>query len=117
MERCRQKPMMRDELTQQGWGDAADYFRERNEKYATTELKVPAVIQPHTAEDAASSVPTTFGEPMETLDSVPRKLQMPQVTSRPRSSHMRLGSLKPQTHECIPSLAPALMPIGHQFSN
>ena len=30
MERFRQKPMKLDELTQPGWEDAADYFRERD---------------------------------------------------------------------------------------
>jgi len=42
-------------------------------------------------DDAASSALTTFGEPMETPDSVPGKLHMPQATSQPQSSHMRLG--------------------------
>jgi len=110
MEHFRQKQMKLEELTQPGWGDAADYFRERDKKYGTTELNVPAVVQPQTADDAASSVPMTFSEPLETLDSVPRKLQMPQVTSWPGSSHMRLGSQKSQTHECTPSLPPAPMP-------
>jgi len=66
-------------------------------EYGMTELKVPAVVQPQTPDDAASSLPTTFCEPMETLDSVPWNLQIPQVTSRPGSSRMRLGSQKPHT--------------------
>jgi len=64
-----------------GWGDAADSLHERDEKYGMTELKVPAVVQPQTADHAASTLPTTFGEPMETHDSVPGILQMPSVTS------------------------------------
>jgi len=88
----------------------ASNFRESDKKYGTTELKILVVIEPGTVEDEASSVPTTFGVPMETLDSVPGKLQMPQVTSRPGSSHIRPGSRKPQTHEIISSLTPALMP-------
>ena len=110
MQRFRQKQMKLDKLTQPGWGDTADYFHERDKKYGTAESKVPAVVQLQTADDAALSVPTTFSEPRETLDSVPGKFQMPQVTSRPGSSHMRLGSNKPQTHACIPSLLPASMP-------
>jgi len=74
MECCRQKQMKLEELTQPGWGDAADYFCERDKKYGTTELKVPALVQPQMADDAASSVPTTFSEPRDTLDSVLRKL-------------------------------------------
>jgi len=110
MERFRQKQMKLDEFTPPGWGDAADYFRESDKKYGTTKLKAQAVIQPQTADDAASFVPTTFSVPLVTLDSVPRELQMPQLTSRPASTQMRLGSRKPQMHERIPSLLPAPMP-------
>jgi len=46
MERFRQKQMKLDELTQLGWEDAADYFCERDKKYGTFELRVPAVVQP-----------------------------------------------------------------------
>jgi len=105
-----QKQMKLDELMQPGWGCAAGYVSGRDEKYATTELKVPVVVQPQIADDAATSVPMTFDVPLETLDSVPGKLHMPEVTSRPGSSHMRLGSWKRQTHECIPSLPPVPMP-------
>ena len=115
MECFRQKPMKLGELTQPGWGDAADYFRERDKKYGTAELKVPAVVQRQTADDAASSPLTTFSEPLETLHSVPGKLQMPQVTSQPGSRHMRLGSQKTQTDECIPSRPPAPMPHWSQI--
>jgi len=62
------------------------------------------------ADDAVSSLPMTFGEPMETLDSVPGNLNMPQVTSRPVSGYMRQGSRETRTHECIPSRPVALMP-------
>jgi len=115
MERFWQKQMKLDKLTQQGWGDAANYFRERDTKYGTTELNVPAVVQLQTADDAASSVPTPFSEPLETLDSVPGKLQMPQVTSRPGSCHMKLRAQKPQTHERILSVPPAPMPEWSQI--
>jgi len=57
IDRFRQEKMKLDHLTQPGWGEAADYFRERDKKYGTTELKVPAVVQPQTADDATSSAP------------------------------------------------------------
>jgi len=55
MECFRQKQMKLDELTQPGWGDAADYFGERHKKYGTTELKVTAVVQSQREEDATCS--------------------------------------------------------------
>jgi len=81
MERFRQKRMKLDELMQPDWEDVADFFRERDTMSGTAELKVPADVQPHMADDAASSTLTTFGEPMETPDSIPQQLQMPRVTS------------------------------------
>ena len=115
MERSRQTQMKVDKWTEPGWGDVADYFRERDKTYGTAELMVLAVVQPQTGDDEWSSVPTTFSEPLEMLDSVPGKLQMPRVTSRPGSSHMWLGPQKPQTHECILCLPPALMPDWSQI--
>jgi len=44
---------------------------------------------------------------MECLDIVPGILQMPQGTSRPGSSYMRLCSGKPQSNPSIPCLVPA----------
>jgi len=44
MECFRQTQMKLDKFTQPGWGDAADYFRERDEKYGTIHSKVPVVI-------------------------------------------------------------------------
>jgi len=103
--------MTRDELTPPGWGDAADYFCERDKKYGTTELNVLLVILRQTEDDAASSAPTTFGQPMETLDGIPAKSQILQVTSHLRSSHGRLGSREPQTDNFIPSLPPDAPPV------
>jgi len=110
MEWFRQKQMNLVELMKPGWGDAASYFREGDKRYGTTGLKVPDVIQPLMADNTASSALMTFSDPMETLDSVPGKLQMPQVTSQPRSCLMRQGSSKPWTHERIPSLPAAPIP-------
>jgi len=59
-----QKQMRLDELTQPGWGDAANYYCERDLKYGTTELKVPAVIKPEIDTTAATPSPTTFEEHM-----------------------------------------------------
>jgi len=109
MEHFRQQQMKLDELIQPGWGDEANYFGQRDTKYGTTELNIPAVVQPQTADDAVSSELTTFGEPLESLDCHAGQLQMPQETSRPASSHMRHGFWKPQTHKRIPSHMPALM--------
>jgi hypothetical protein len=110
MERFRQKQVKLDEFTQQGWEDAADYFRERDEKYGTTELRVPAMIQPQTNDDALASPAATFRKLMESLDIVPGISQRPQGTSRPGSSHIELGSVKPQSKSCIPSGEPAAEP-------
>jgi len=110
MESFRQKQMKLDELTQPGWEDAADYFREREKKYGTAELRVPVVVQPQTDYGSSAPPPTTFGELMERLDIVPGISQMPQGTSRPGSSHIRLGSLKPQSNMRISGLEPAVEP-------
>jgi len=110
MESFRRKQMKLDELTQPGWEDTADYFCERDEKYGTAELRVPVVVQPQTDDDASAPPPTTFGELMDRLDTVPRISQMPQGTSWPGSSHIRLGSVKPQSNSTISGLEPAAEP-------
>jgi len=110
MERFRQKQMKLDELTQPGYEDTAHYFPEKYKKYGTSESSIPAVIQLQTDDDAAAPAPTTFGEPMESLGIVPGILQMPQGTSRPGSSHMRLYCGKPQSKTRIPGLEPAMEP-------
>jgi hypothetical protein len=101
-ERLWQKLRMLDELTQLGWEDAANYPRERDNKYGNANLRVPAVVQPQTTDDAPAPPTATFGELMESLDIVPRISQRPQGTSRPRSSHIRLGSVKPQSKLRVP---------------
>jgi len=87
--------MMLDKLTQLGWEDATNYLRERDKKYVISKSEVPAFPQPQTDVDATAPAPTTFGKPMECLDIVPGISQMPQVTSEPWSSHIRLHSVKP----------------------
>jgi len=110
MESFRQKQMRLDKLTQPGWGDAANYFRERDMKYGTAELKVLTVVNHQIDWIAATPSPTTFGEHMQTLQIVSGQSQMPAVTSWPGSSHMRLGSEKPQSHKFIPLFLPVAEP-------
>jgi len=110
MERFWQKQMKLDELTQPGWEDAANYFRERDKKYGTTKLRVLAVVQPQTNDDARAPPPATFGELMESLDIVPGISQRPEGISQPGSSHIRLGSVKPHSKSSIPSGEPAAEP-------
>jgi len=102
--------MTLDELIQPEREDAADYFSERDKKYGTTELRVPAVVQPQTKDDAPAPPATTFGEQMESLDIVPGISQRLQGTSRPACSHIRLGSVKAQSIWSIPSGQPAAEP-------
>jgi len=106
MQRFWQKQMKLDELTQPEWGDAADYFRERNKKYRTSELKVPAIIKSQTDHIAAAPSPKSFGELLETLNIIPGITPMTHRTSRPRSSQMRVGSRKPKSPERISSFPP-----------
>jgi len=61
MKSFRQQQMRLDKLTQLGWGDAADYFREWDRKYRSTELKVLEVVKPQTDTTAATPLQTTFG--------------------------------------------------------
>ena len=107
-ERFRQKEMKLDDLTQPGWEDAADYFGERDKQHSTSELRVPAVIQLQTDDYAAAPSETTFGELLMSLELVPGISQMPQGSSRPGSSHIRLGYVKPQSNTSIASYEPAV---------
>jgi hypothetical protein len=60
--------------------------------------------------DAPAPPPSTFGEQMKSLDIVPGISQRPQRTYRPGSSHIRLGSVKPQSQLGIPNGEPAAEP-------
>jgi len=62
MGRFWQKQMKLDELTEPEWADAVDYIHEKDMKYGTTELRVPAAVKPHTNDNPANPSPTTFGE-------------------------------------------------------
>jgi len=109
-ESYRQKKTRLDELTQLGWGDMADHFRQRDIKHGTTELKVPADGKPQTVSTGATPWPTTFGELMEAIDIVPGQSQIPQVTSPQGSSQMRLCSEKPQAENHMVPPMPTTVP-------
>jgi len=110
IERFRQKQMRLDELMQPGWGDAANYFCERDMKYGTAKLKVLAVVKPQIDTTAGTTPPTRFGEHMQALDIMCGQWQMPAVTSQPGSSQMRLGSEKLQLHKFLPVVSPDAAP-------
>jgi len=109
-EMVQQKEMKVHELAQPGWGDAADYFCQRDKMYSRPELKVPAVGKPQTDNVAVPPAPTIFGELMEYVDICTRISQMLQWTAQPGSSHMRLGSGKPCSNKRIVCLAPDMDP-------
>jgi hypothetical protein len=94
-----QKQRRVDTLMQLGLGDTANYCGMRDMKYGIAELLVPAVVKPQTDMTAATALPTTFGELMQSLDLFHGQSQMLQGTSGPGSSQMRLGSEKPQSHK------------------
>jgi hypothetical protein len=110
IERFQQKQMKLDELTQPGWKDVADYLGARYKEYGTTRLKVPVIVQPQTNDHPPAPPAATFGELMKSLDIVPRISQRPQGTSPPGSSHIRLGSMKPQCESSTPSGKPTAEP-------
>jgi len=117
MDRVSQKQRKLDESTEPGWEDAADYFCEKDKKYRTFELKVPAVVQPQTNHDPPAPPLKTFGELMESVDILPGISRRPQGPSRPSSSHIRLGSVKLQSKMSKPSGEPAAEPDSSTLLN
>jgi hypothetical protein len=65
--RILQKQMKVEELTELGWEDAADYFRPQDQKYGTSELRMPAGLQPQMDDNAPAPPPTSLGELLECL--------------------------------------------------
>jgi len=61
MERLGHRQMKLDKLTQQGWEDAADSFRKRDETYSTSELQILAIDSPQTDDNAPAPPLTTNG--------------------------------------------------------
>jgi hypothetical protein len=110
MEGFRQKQLRLDEQRQPGWGDAVDYFHERDIKYETTQLKVLVVGKHQADSTAATPSPTTFEELMQALDILPGQSQMPLVTSRQGTSQMTLGLEKPHADKHIIPPMPTVVP-------
>jgi len=59
------------EVMQPGWGDSANYFRERDMKCGKAKLKILAVVKAQTDKVTAIPAPTLFRELMETIEIVP----------------------------------------------
>jgi hypothetical protein len=102
LERFQQKQVMLDKLTPWGWEDAADCFYGRDKKYGTSRLMVAAVVQQHMVDDAAAPALTKCSERMEYLDIVRGVLQMPEGTSQPGTTHVKLHSVDSQLNISIP---------------
>jgi hypothetical protein len=108
IESFRLKQMRFDELTQPGWGDAANYFYERDMRYGTAELQVPVVVKPQIDSTTATPSLITVGEHMQTPEIVRGQLEMPAVSSRPGRSQRRMGSDNPHSHKFRPVLSPSM---------
>jgi len=106
IERFRQKQMKLDELTQPGWGDVAEIFREWDEKYGTPKSMVPAVINLQIDQVAAAPATTTFRELAQSCEIVLGNSRIPQGTPRPGTSYMRLCSGEWHTNKRIMSHSP-----------
>jgi len=83
----------------------------------TPELKVSAVVQQQTYDDAAAPALTMIEELMECLDIVPGISQTPQGTSWPGSSYIRLCCGNLQSNTIISGFAPAGMPNWSLIQN
>jgi len=106
MKMFQQNQMNIDNLSQLGWGDAADYFRARDTMNCTSEMRVRAVVKSQTNNDAAAPGPKTFRQHMEYVDIVPGISKIPQRTSPPGNCHFRLGSEEAQSNNGIAGLVP-----------
>jgi hypothetical protein len=115
MESFQQKQMRLDKLNKPRWGDAANYFREREMRYWTAGLNVPVVAKPQIDTTAATPSPVTVGEHMQTPEIVRGQSDMAAVTCWPGSSQMGLGLEKRRSHKVILVLSPVMatdsMPI------
>lgn len=92
----RQMPTKLTEFTQLRWWVRANYFQDRVQKNGMAELKSQAVVIAQMEMVAALTSSTIFQERMDTLDIVLRMSQMRHATSCTTTSHMSLGSRKPQ---------------------
>jgi len=106
-----QKQIKLEEFTRPGWEDAANFLHQRDEKYRTSELRLPADVKRQTDDDGVAPAPITIGVLLVCVDSVPRISRMYQQTSRPGSCHIRLGCWKPQSNTSIASVVHPTMPV------
>jgi hypothetical protein len=89
--------MKLEELTVSGWEDAEDFYQERDRKYGSAELKVPAITNPN---DISTAVETA-----EFVDS----LDQPSTTGKIPShsgSYLGLGSKKMFANHNIECIMP-----------
>jgi hypothetical protein len=93
-------------LSPQGSEDKADYFCQRDKNDGTSELRVLAIVQLQMNNDPSTAAPKTFQEVMECLETVAGISQMLQQTSQPGGSHIRLGSVKLQSHMSTSGIQP-----------
>jgi hypothetical protein len=77
-------------------------------RYGTAKLKVQAVVKPQIDMTAVTPSPITVGEHVQTTEIARGQSEMAAVTSRPGSSHMRLGLEKPESHKFIPVFSPGM---------
>jgi uncharacterized protein YozE (UPF0346 family) len=106
MEWFRPKQMILDELTPPQSEDKADYFDQRDKNDGTSEMRVPAIVQLQMNDDAFPAATKTFREVLVYLETVARISQMLQQTSQPGGSHIRLGSVKLQSHMSSSGIQP-----------
>jgi hypothetical protein len=106
MESFWQWQMRFDESTQPGWRDTANDFRERDKKYGTAELQVPAVVKHQIDTTSATPSQSSVSEYIQTLDILRGQSQIQVVTSRPGSCPMGLGLKKPQLNKFIQVFSP-----------
>jgi hypothetical protein len=71
MEKFWQRQIEFDKIKKLGYGGMTDYFGERGKMYRKSERIIPRVVQWQTDDEAATSTLTSYGEHMETFDSIP----------------------------------------------
>jgi hypothetical protein len=76
MESFRQKLMKLHKLTQQGWGDVAEYFHGKDKRYGVADLEILVLNKLQMDIVSATPIVTTFGEVIATLGIISGRLQM-----------------------------------------
>ena len=83
---------------------------ERDEMYSISALRVSAVVQPPTDDDAGAPAQAPFAEHMQYLDIVRGISQIHQGTLRSERNHIRLRSVKLQLNPSMVSLVSITKP-------